>query len=115
MASSSVASDLSGNEMYHWTFFARNYIADPLAINFTTGHTQLTFDSKERVKFLEAKKPHSVDFVDGQIYMLGKFSEFFQAIYATGHQPHPKYLLKTLEFLTQELEFKRAEAEENKS
>lgn len=111
MTTPSAQNDLSGNEMYHWTFFARQYIADPIAINFTTGHTMLTFDNKDRMAFLDAKKPHSIDFVDGQIYMLGKFSEFFQAIYSTGHQPHPKYLLKTLEFLSQELEFKRAEAE----
>ena len=103
--------DLSGNEVYNWTFFARNYVNDPLAVNFTTGHTMLTFDSKDQVKFLDAKKPHTVDFVDGQIHMLGKFTEFFKAIYAKGYQPHPKYFLKTLEFLTQELEFKRAEAE----
>jgi len=115
MATSSVQNDLSGNELYNWNFFAREYVADPLAINFTTGHTMLTFDNKERLKFLDAKKPHSIDFVDGQIYMLGKFSEFFHAIYEKGRQPHPKYLLKTLEFLTHELEFKRAEAEENKS
>lgn len=110
MATSSTL-DLSGNQNYNWTFFARQYINDPLAINFTTGHTMLTFDNKERQKFLDAKKPHSTDFVDGQIYMLGKFSEFFDAIYKTGHQPHPKYLLKTIEFLSQELEFKRVEAE----
>lgn len=115
MATSLMHTDVSGNELYNWTFFARKYVADPVAINFTTGHTMLTFDNKERQVFLEAKKPHSVDFVDGQIYMLGKFSEFFQAIYEKGRQPHPKYLLKTIEFLTQELEFKRAEAEENKS
>jgi hypothetical protein len=114
MATSSTHGDLSGNEIYHWTFFARQYMPDPLSINLTTGHTMLTFDNKERLQFLEAKKPHSIDFVDGQIYMIGKFSEFFQSIYATGHQPHPKYLLKTLELLTHELEFKRAEAEENK-
>jgi hypothetical protein len=117
MATSSfpAQNDLSGNELYNWNFFAREYVADPLAINFTTGHTMLTFDNKDRLKFLDAKKPHSIDFVDGQIYMLGKFSEFFHAIYEKGRQPHPKYLLKTLEFLTHELEFKRAEAEENKS
>jgi hypothetical protein len=105
------SSDLSGNQQFNWTFFARQYVNDPLAINITTGHTMLTFDNKQRQTFLEAKKPHSVDFIDGQIYMLQKFNEFFQAIYQTGHQPHPKYLLKTMEFLSQELEFKRAEAE----
>lgn len=103
--------DLSGNPMFEWCFFAREYNENPLAINLTTGHTMLTFDSPEHTKFLEAKKPYSTDFIDGQIYMLAKFSNFFRALYSKGAQPNPKYLLKSLEFLSEELEFERAEAE----
>jgi hypothetical protein len=104
--------DLSGTAgMFEYSFFAREYTANSLAINLTTGHTMLTFDSPSHTKFLEGKKPYSADFVDGQIYMLSKFIEFFQDIYKQGSQPNPKYLLKSLEFLSAELEFERAEAE----
>lgn len=103
--------DLSGNSNFEWCFFAREYTENPLAINLTTGHTMLTFDSPDHTKFLEAKKPYSADFIDGQIYMLAKFSSFFQSLYSKGIQPNPKYLLKSLEFLAEELEFERAEAE----
>lgn len=107
-----MSGDLSGNTGgYEYSFFAREYTTNPLAINFTTGHTMLTFDSPNHTKFLEAKKPYSIDFVDGQIYMLAKFSEFFQEIYKQGAQPNPKFLLKAIEFLSAELEFERAEAE----
>lgn len=106
--------DLSGNTGFEWSFFAREYTQNPLAINFTTGHTMLTFDSPEQIQFLEAKKPYTSDFVDGQIYMLAKFSEFFHSLYKNGNQPNPKYLLKSIEFLSAELEFERAEAEDQK-
>jgi len=105
-----MSSDLSGSG-FDFSFFAREYTLNPLAINLTTGHTMLTFDSPGHTKFLEAKKPYTIDFVDGQIYMLTKFIEFFQTIYKEGSQPNPKYLLKSLEFLSAELEFERAEAE----
>ncbi len=104
--------DLSGvSGGYEYSFFAREYTPNSLAINLTTGHTMLTFDSVQHNKFLESKKPYTVDFVDGQIYMLAKFIEFFQDIYKQGSQPNPKFLLKSLEFLSAELEFERAEAE----
>lgn len=104
-------SDLSGNSVYNWTFFHREYIGNPLHINLTTGHTMLTFDSHDQQAFLEAHKPYSKDFIDGQIYMLSKFSDFFQKIYETGNQPHPKYLLKAMEFLSSELAFEREEVD----
>lgn len=104
-------SDISGNNPYHWTFFYREYINDPLHINLTTGHTMLTFDSPEQHSFSEQHKPFSKDFIDGQIYMLSKFSGFFEKIYETGNQPNPKYLLKSMEFLSSELAFEREEAE----
>ena len=106
-----MSEDLSGNGGYEYAFFAREYTQNPLAINLTTGHTMLTFDSPNHTKFLEAKKPYTPDFVDGQIYMLSKFSEFFQKLYKQGARPNPKYLLKAIEFLSAELEFERAEAE----
>jgi hypothetical protein len=116
----SAAADLSGNSSvngasseYEWSFFTREYTDNPLAINLTTGHTMITFDSPEMSKFLEVKKPYSVDFVEGKIYMLSKFSNFFHSIYEKGSQPNPKYLLKSLEFLASELDFQRAEAERN--
>lgn len=104
--------DLSGGAgAFEYSFFSREYTPNSLAINLTTGHTMLTFDSPSHIKFLEGKKPYSIDFVDGQIYMLSKFIDFFQHIYKQGSQPNPKYLLKSLEFLSAELEFERAEAE----
>ena len=103
-------SDLSGNNPYNWTFFHRGYVGDPLHINLTTGHTMLTFDSPDQDTFLDGHKPYSKDFIDGQIYMLSKFSDFFTKIYEAGHQPNPKYLLKALEFLSAELAFEREEA-----
>ena len=104
-------SDLSGNNPFNWTFFYREYVNDPLHINLTTGHTMLTFDSGDQQAFLEAHKPYSKDFIDGQIYLLSKFSDFFQKIYERGEQPHPKYLVKALEFLSEELAFEREEAD----
>lgn len=106
-----MASDLSGANPYEWSFFAREYKADPLSINLTTGHTMLTFNSPELTQFLESKKPYTPDFIDGKIYMLSKFSQFFHSLYENGYQPHPKYLLKSIEFLASELEFERADAE----
>jgi hypothetical protein len=108
-----MSADLSGtvSDAFEYSFFAREYTPNSLAINLTTGHTMLTFDSPSHTRFLEGKKPYSVDFVDGQIYMLSKFIEFFQDIYKQGSQPNPKYLLKSMEFLSAELEFERAEAE----
>jgi hypothetical protein len=103
--------DLSGNNTFEYSFFAREHTNNPLAINITTGHTMLTFDSAEHTQFLESKKPYSIDFIDGQIYMLTKFTQFFQTIYSMGNQPNSKYLLKSLDFLAAELEFERAEAE----
>ena len=102
---------MSGNNPYEWSFFARDYTPDPLAINLTTGHTMLTFDSPEMKGFLESRKPYSADFLDGQMYMLSKFSNFFHTIYKKGFQPHPKYIIKAMEFLSAELEFQRAGAE----
>ena len=106
-----MSADLSGNNPYDWSFFARDYTPDPLAINLTTGHTMLTFDSPKMKEYLNTKKPYSADFLDGQIYMLSKFSSFFHAIYQQGYQPHPKYILKAIEFLGSELEFQSAGAE----
>lgn len=106
-----MASDLSGANPYEWSFFAREYTNDPLAVNLTTGHTMLTFHAPEAQPFLDSKRPYSTEFLDGQIYMLSKFSSFFHKIYEKGVQPHPKYLLKSIEFLASELEFERAEAE----
>jgi hypothetical protein len=108
--------DLSGNSNnpYEWSFFARDYTPDPMAINLTTGHTMLTFDSQKMKEYLEAKRPHTADFIEGQIYMLSKFSSFFNAIYEKGYQPHPKFLLKAMEFLSAELEFRRAEVDTSK-
>ncbi len=104
MSNSSV--DLSGSP-YTVSYFARGYVNDPLHINLTTGHTMLSFDPDVVQEFLNNKMPFSKDFLDGQMYMLTKFSAFFNALYEKGQQPHPKYLLKSLEFLTEELMFNR--------
>ena len=98
--------DLSGSP-YLVSYFARGYVDNPLHINLTTGHTMLSFDPDVVQEFLNNKMPYSKDFLDGQMYMLTKFSAFFNSLYEKGQQPHPKYLLKSLEFLTEELMFNR--------
>jgi hypothetical protein len=103
-------SDLSGNNPYKWSYMARSYVNDPLAINLTTGHTMLVFDNAELNTYIQAKKPLSLEFVEGKLYILTKLNDFFTKLYETGNQPQPKYLLKTIEVLIEEAMFEKEEA-----
>lgn len=103
-------SDLSGNNAYKWSYMARSYVEDPLAINLTTGHTMLVFDNVELNKYIQEKKPLSLEFVEGKLYILTKLNDFFTKLYETGNQPQPKYLLKTIEVLIEEAMFEKEEA-----
>lgn len=104
-------SDLSGNNPYNWSYIARSYVDDPLAVNLTTGHTMLAFDNEELNIYIQAKKPLSKEFVEGKLYVLTKLNTFFTKLYETGNQPQPKYLLKTLEVLIDEAMFEKEGAQ----